>query len=377
MNGIIPSESTIRKNYLETCYTEVLERIREECKDVKIWVSIDETTDVMGRYVANVIIGTMEIDQPSKVYLLTSEQLAKSNSTTVSQLFTNALNLLWPAGIKHDNVLLFLTDAAPYMKKAGRALKVLFPAMLHLTCLAHALHRVAEEIRGLFPDVDLLISNVKKIFLKAPSRIQVFREAAPELTLPPQPVLTRWGTWLSAALYYATNFNKIRDIVNQFSEGDASSIGIVKELLLKESLRQDLSFMASHFSILPNAITSLEKKNEPLVNSLKVVSDLMQSINSIPGAKARTVIEKCQRVLSANRDFEKIKYIGKVLGGESSGIIQMDPLTVARFKFAPITSVDVQRSFSVLKYLLSDRRHSFCFENFKKHLVIMCNPKAI
>ncbi|KRZ63903.1 hypothetical protein T08_2385, partial [Trichinella sp. T8] len=78
------------------------------------------------------------------------------------------------------------------MKKAAGALKVLFPNMLHLTCLAHGLHRIAEHIRCLFPDVDRLISNVKKGFLKAPSRVQLFKEMAPEIPLPPQPVLTRW-----------------------------------------------------------------------------------------------------------------------------------------------------------------------------------------
>jgi hypothetical protein len=28
----------------------------------------------------------------------------------------------------------------------------------------------------------------------------------PGIPLPPQPVLTRWGTWLDAAMYYADNF---------------------------------------------------------------------------------------------------------------------------------------------------------------------------
>ncbi|KRY03136.1 hypothetical protein T03_1552, partial [Trichinella britovi] len=63
------------------------------------------------------------------------------------------------------------------------------------------LHRIAEHIRCLFPDVDRLISNVKKVFLKAPSRVQLFKEMAPEIPLTPQPVLTRWGTWLSAVFF--------------------------------------------------------------------------------------------------------------------------------------------------------------------------------
>ncbi|KRX52067.1 hypothetical protein T09_8811 [Trichinella sp. T9] len=131
----------------------------------------NETIDPVRRFVANVIIGTLEADQPSKEYLLTSEVLEKSNSSTIAQLFTSSL------------------ACSPYMKKAADALKLLFPNMLHLTCLAHGLHRIAEHIRCLFPDVDRLISNVKKLFLKASSRVQLFKAMAPEIPLPPQPYL--------------------------------------------------------------------------------------------------------------------------------------------------------------------------------------------
>ena len=63
--------------------------------------------------------------------------------------------------------------------------------MIHITCIAHALHRVAEFIREQFQDVDIWVANFKKIFLKAPSRVQIFKEMAPGLLLPPKPILTR------------------------------------------------------------------------------------------------------------------------------------------------------------------------------------------
>lgn len=46
----LPSESTIRKNYTENLYMETIENIRREIGDNAIWASIDETTDVEGRY---------------------------------------------------------------------------------------------------------------------------------------------------------------------------------------------------------------------------------------------------------------------------------------------------------------------------------------
>ena len=43
------------------------------------------------------------------------------------------------------------------------------------------------------------------------------------------------------------------------------------------------------------------------------------------------------------------------------------------FKYAPISSVDVDRSFPVYKNMLADNRRSFMFENLSKSLIVNCN----
>lgn len=105
-----------------------------------------------------------------------------------------------------------MTDAAPYMMKAARALKVFYPKMTHVTCIVHGLHRVAEEIRAQFPHINHVISSVKKVFVKAPSRVRVFKEMLPETPLPPEPILTRWGTWIEAAMYYSRHLHDVREV---------------------------------------------------------------------------------------------------------------------------------------------------------------------
>lgn len=101
--------------------------------------------------------------------------------------------LLWLGGI-HDNVLLFLSDAAPYMIKAGSSIKALYSKMVHVTCLSHVMHRIAEEICGKCPKVDKLISRVKQVFYKGPSRTILFRTEDLGIPFPPEPILTRWET---------------------------------------------------------------------------------------------------------------------------------------------------------------------------------------
>lgn len=167
----IPDESTLRKTYVSECYEDTIYKIKSYCENQKLWVSIDKTTDSVGRYVANVIVGTLEVGSPDKIFLLNSEILEKVNHTSIAKLLDKSLHILWLQGIKHDNILLFLSDVAPYMMKAGRGIKIMYSKMKHVSCLGHGLHRVGEEIRKHFPKVDQLISNVKKIFLKFPSRV--------------------------------------------------------------------------------------------------------------------------------------------------------------------------------------------------------------
>jgi hypothetical protein len=89
----IPDESTLRKNYLSQCYDDTISKIREQ-EHGKIFVSIDKTTDVEHRYVANVVIGILEIDGPDEVFLLTSEILETVNQSTVCTLFEKCMFLL-------------------------------------------------------------------------------------------------------------------------------------------------------------------------------------------------------------------------------------------------------------------------------------------
>ena len=116
---------------------------------------------------------------------------------------------LWPNGILRENIMLFLTDAEPYMVKAASGLKYFYPKMIHITC-------VAEEIRQFYPKVDLLISNVKKDFLKSPFRFQLFKDVAPQLSLPPRPIIARWGTWLNAVNYYCDNFETLSNVIKNW-----------------------------------------------------------------------------------------------------------------------------------------------------------------
>ncbi|KAJ4451952.1 hypothetical protein ANN_03436 [Periplaneta americana] len=95
----LPSESTLRKNYLPDCYAVVLNQIRKAVGNNKIWVSVGETTDETGRFVAHVVVGTLSPDGPGEKFLLTAEVLDKVNHASIVTLFENSMSLLWPDGV--------------------------------------------------------------------------------------------------------------------------------------------------------------------------------------------------------------------------------------------------------------------------------------
>jgi hypothetical protein len=107
-----PDDSTLRKSYLKDLYDSIIQHIRHELIDQYIWIAVDETTDCMGRYVANVIVGSLnsEVGNNTK-FLLNMEFLPKTNNFTIVQSINNALMILWPEGIKYDKVLLLLTSS--------------------------------------------------------------------------------------------------------------------------------------------------------------------------------------------------------------------------------------------------------------------------
>ena len=64
-----------------------------------------------------------------------------------------------------------------------------------------------------------------------------------------------------------------------------------------------------------------------------------------------------------------------MLEGEPSAgfTTELSPSEISAFLYAPITSCDVERSFSVYKSMLIGNRKTFEFEIFRIFFVIQCN----
>ncbi|KAL4113960.1 hypothetical protein QTP88_017506 [Uroleucon formosanum] len=261
----VPSESTLRKTYINDCYDECMSEIRQYITGNKIWVSIDETTDVEGRYIANVVVGTLLSDGPGKIFLLTTEVLEEANYSTITKLFDNAIFLLWPN----------------------------------------------------------------------------------------EPILTRWRTWIEATSYYCKYFSKIRDVVRQFDPIDAISIKKTQNLVNQRSMEPNLIFIDSNYGFLPTKIKQLETQGVKLSKTIKEITQTKKKIEEVSSEVGVAIQKKLRCVLEKNRGFETMMKISMILTGDSESMDGLpEELTgddLKFYKYAPMTSTDVERSFSRYK----------------------------
>lgn len=168
----------------------------------------------------------------------------------------------------------------------------------------------------------------------------------------------------------------IRHIVDSFDRNDAVSIASAQDALANPNLTAQLAYIKSHFNTLPQDIEQLECTKRSMSASLSIVYRLQEQLSNVVGTVGVAAYEKLQSVLAKNPGFNDLVQISRALKGEPASLnpeLEHDPRDIACFQFAPLSSCDVERSFSKYRYILSDRRRGFTFENLKMVLVVNCS----
>ena len=96
------------------------------------------------------------------------------------------------------------------MSLAGKTLKELYPALMHVNCIVHLLHNCAMHVHAHFKNIDEVIAMIKAATIKNKDYMKDFHAGLPSL----DPVITRWTSWIRVALYYSENLLVVRTIVN-------------------------------------------------------------------------------------------------------------------------------------------------------------------
>lgn len=144
-----------------------------------------------------------------------------------------------------------------------------------------------------------------------------------------------------------------------------------------DTLSGNLAYINANFSVVSKAIAQLEAAGTKLCDALDIVQHVQSELGRARGRVAEKVNNKLQSVLQRNPGYSTMCKISESLSGNATTFEDNEPKLACRdlaaFKYAPVTSCDVERSFSRYKTILSDNRRCLKMENLKMHLVIQCN----
>ena len=153
-------------------------------------------------------------------------------------------------------------------------------------------------------------------------------------------------------------------------EDDSQAIIEGKKILNNKEVIPQLAVIKSNFPVLVNTIKALEERL-PLVKSMELVQKLGNELTLQPFA------DKFKKVLEKNPGFEVLQTLAKVFSGDISDIPRDIPSHPAHFANAPIVTCDVERSFSLLKDISTDKRSSMTEEHVKDVLIIQWNKPIV
>lgn len=342
----LPSESSLRSRVTALSEHEDL-RVKQLLVGKKVFLLTDES-EINGKKYFNTLVGA--IDDPENTYLVDCRVCEVSaDSQYVVRLIDDILKSL---AVAREDFALLLSDAARYMTAAGKLLKALYPLLFHVTCVAHMFHNCAEKVRACYPKVDNLIARVKAATVKNKPRKEAFRE----IGQPPQPVVTRWTTWLRAAIYYADHLPAVKRIVNGFS-GDGILVSRAKEAVGDPDLAASLVRIKSDYECL----IELVKKSEATSYSVATAHEDLKSIDF--GRDPCNLKAYVEKRLAQNGDLTAIATLGRE---------DVSPTNYLLLQRCQATSVCVERSFSMLGKLLAKDRH-FKDDNVQKYLMLHYN----
>ncbi|KAJ4442230.1 hypothetical protein ANN_12096 [Periplaneta americana] len=137
------------------------------------------------------------------------------------------------------------------------------------------------------------------------------------------------------------------------------------------TIARDIAFIKSHYVFLVPIINPLESSGKLVYTQLGLIEEVTEKINLVPGYVGEKVSEKLKSLLQKNPGLTVVRIVADILAGKAPQHECAVPVhLIPTFKYALVSSVDVERSFSAYKMVLSEKRCSFSMENLEKVLVV-------
>ena len=129
MGKVLPAETAAR-----ACVAKLASPKKNKFKNyfvTKNFLIVDEA-EVAKLKCINALLGSL--DAPNQTFLVDCHPPYSGSNVNSSIILHTVYDILRQLEIKRENFSLFLTDAARYMSLAGKALKELYPSLMHVNC---------------------------------------------------------------------------------------------------------------------------------------------------------------------------------------------------------------------------------------------------
>lgn len=201
-----------------------------------------------------------------------------------------------------------------------------------------------------------------------------YQSVYPNIPVPPNPCVTRWGTWLKAAVYYTDYFQEVRTVIEMFDSNDSEAIGVAHNIFNSSHIKLDLAYIKINFSSIVTATVRLESQGLPLKESIAIFENIRQSLTTL---EDQSYSHKMDAIIKRNKGYNSLFNINKIINEccivEDAFAEKLSPAQLAFFSVCPVTSADVERSFSSYGSILAEKRRAFSFDNLKQYFIVFCN----
>ena len=114
-----------------------------------------------------------------------------------------------------------------------------------------------------------------------------------------------------------------------------------------------------------------------LNDSFNLLASAEEIVLQTPNELGSDLKLKFDAIFNKNPDLVKIVKFNRMMNSlQSANELFLENLsmeTVLQYKYAPLTSCDVERSFSAFKMVLSEKRQKLTMVSLEKIMVIYCN----
>ncbi|KAJ4447740.1 hypothetical protein ANN_09748 [Periplaneta americana] len=176
-----------------------------------------------------------------------------------------------------------------------------------------------------------------------------------DIPLPPQPVVTRWGTWIQSVVYYSKYFKEVVTVIDKLPETDsAACVKAVKDCLNDSRVKNDIAYITSNFSFIPASIEQLEREKQSLCSQIAIVKEAQVNIHSALGETGKKASDG-----NTKRLDEVWVDLFKSTEGELSNLKRV----VEFIMCIPGTNACVERLFSRMNALWTDEKNKLLTHN--------------